>query len=274
MANGYELGRMFSSLRIIQSVFIARTADPNDPRRQAYRSQISTEPQIPLNVEEEVRDGFYSVVLKRGLSERSFDYKTPYWSRDQLYNPLDILTTTIAFSDDHNEPLPQTTLPPQEDIQRFAGVIMGSGRRNTVVDQFQLLLDITGDNVVGAANLGFITSRFFARNTDRRAYPGIQLTFDDMRLWDSKVAQFEVYGEDPKMHASSDTYYFWTHFFVAMIGKLDGRPWARLLNQSFSKGTDLMVLTRKYLVGRPTVTSHREASMLGRNVGFAIADLF
>lgn len=265
-----EFEKSRSTVKILASLLRSPSASQNDERRVAYRKSITDKPAIPLNIEEDILNSFLD------LGNR-FPHKThhrPYWlDKNVSYNPLDILNSTIQCFDDHDEPLTTTTIPPERDVRAFAERVMFADKKMTVIDQLKVLLDITEGNILAAANIGFITTRFFARGTDRRVYPGIKFNFEDMRVWNDRLAQFEVYGQDSKMHAASDTYYFWTHFFVSLACELDSRPWAKAINRGFSKGTDLMVFTRTHIVGKPTVTSHKEASAIGRNVGIAVSDL-
>jgi hypothetical protein len=261
-----------SSAKILYSLLKSPTADQNNPLRQIYRQGVTNIPKIPLNIEEDILPGFSQIIIN---NRDSINVSTnPYWmDQTARYNPLDILNSTVQHFGDHNEPIPETTLPPESDVLAYAGRVMNSDSILTATDQFKILLETTSNNIIGAANLGFVTSRFFARGTDTRAYPQIKISGEDMIQWNKNIAQFEVYGENTKMHAASDTYYFWTHFFVALIGELDTRLWAQGLNKLFAHGTDAMVFVRNNIVHKPTSTPHRETSMIGRNVGLAVAEL-
>ncbi|OGK46944.1 hypothetical protein A3B46_03450 [Candidatus Roizmanbacteria bacterium RIFCSPLOWO2_01_FULL_39_19] len=110
-----------------------------------------------------------------------------------------------------------------------------------------------------------------ARGYDSRAYPEIPLSIGDLRRWDSAVAQFEA--KDPnKSDGPGDTYYFWTHCYVALITSLSKNFSAKAIRLLFSQGIPIMRVVRK-LVGDEMVTTHKEASTMGRKAGFMLAKL-
>ncbi len=261
-----------SALNITRSLFLVKRGIRRPELRQAYKSGAMTLVEMPTNVEEDVLDAFIQIVSERRVSVRDFKLDEPYWISGTKYDPLEIYATAIQFSDDHKEPLALTTLPPSEDIRQYGNLIFKSDRRSTLPEQFKKLLDITGNNVVGAANLGFVASRVYARGGDTRAYPDIPVGVEDIHCWNRRVANFETYGNLAKNDAAGDTYYFWTHFFTASVYASLKTQEANILSNVFSKGTEIMRFIRGSIVGQPTISEHREASIIGRNVGLAVID--
>ena len=172
--------------------------------------------------------------------------------------------------DDHNAILPKTTLPPADDILEFSNFVLQSTDKATHKKQFEKLMQISGGNPIGASNVGFIASRLYARGGDTRAYPEIKIGIEDIVAWNVKMPYFE--GNGKTNDASGDNYYFWTHFFAASTLRLIGTAEANFYDKIFEYGSDIMTFVRKTFVGQPTVTAHREASMIGRNLGIAVIE--
>jgi hypothetical protein len=197
------------------------------------------------------------------------EHRTPYWQAAGRYNGLEIVAATIELLDQHDAPLPVTVLPPVADVTRFLALVEAPGRAVTVSEQFELALSITGDGVVGAANLCWIATRFMARGADRRAYPDLPMSPSRLVRWGSRLvppADTGTCRADP----AGDTYYFWTHVFVVLTCTRWGlRGWlARVL---YRRGTWLMSRARALVAGTPVVADHGAASRLGQAVGRALA---
>lgn len=230
-----------------------------------YKGNCTVVPHVPLNTQENVSVGISAVLEKRRAELNSIQ---PYWlPAGNQYIPSEALNATIQFFDEHDGPLPVSVLPPQEDVCRYIESVLGSDTRLTVPEQLKILIEIT-NNLVGAVNLGFMASRIMARGADTRAYPGIQVGPNELIAWDSHVAQFEKFSEE-KYDGPGDTYYFWTHAFIALLGRFPG---FKSLDIASKKGTEIMVFARKYVAGTPTVSGHREASLIGRNAGVVLGD--
>jgi hypothetical protein len=245
-----------------------RGKDESFKYRQAYKRNGIEEPNLPLNSEVDIFPNFYDVMRQRGI-RYSPKLDRPYWNPSKRYDPIEIFTTAIQFLDDHNEPLPATTLPPPDNVREYSNIVLSSEKKINVTEQFQLLLDVTDNNVVGAANLGFISSRFYARGGDRRAYPELNVTPDDLVAWNNKIAQFETFNDMGTSDGPGDTYYFWTHFFVSSAYRSLDCMSGNIIDPAFEIGTGVMTQVRKNIAGQPTISDHREASMLGRNIGIA-----
>jgi len=239
--------------------------------RPIYEENALTPEELPLNVEAEMLSGIMRIAQERDLGTGlSFE---PYWSESLRYNPIEVLGATIQSVDLHDAPLPKTVLPPEEDVSTFINGIKGLPEKATIVRQFELALDITGNNLLGAANLAWISTRFMARGADRRAYPNIHVDGAAIRDWNDRLAQFETYNNSGKNDAPGDTYYFWTHMFGAMAFSDHGIE-AKIGQLAFSRGTQIMAFVRKHIARKqPNITAHQPASALGRQLGLALSSL-
>lgn len=237
--------------------------DPDYVR--VYRENAQNKLAGLLNVEEDILNGFVSEIRERDIKIK--DETHPYWNKNLNYSGREIFLTAVQFFDQHNEPLPQSTLPPVEDIKKYIGMVTESENKVGVVQQLRILLDITHNDIVGAANLGMMASRIMARGADRRAYPTLDVSPQDIREWNKKVSQFETYNQEGN-DGPGDTYYFWTHFFAAIAYvAIDNKRFKhRILDTMFSKGTGIMTKVRT------TISPHFEASLLGREVGLAMVN--
>ena len=141
-------------------------------------------------------------------------------------------------------------------------------------EQLEIALAISGDNLLGAVNICWIATRFMARGADQRAYPGIFVDAAEIRDWNNQLAQFETYNNSGKNDGPGDNYYFWTHVFGAMVFCRKGLQ-AKLAQIAFSHGTQIMTFVRKHIStgNQPNITAHQPASIVGREVGLALASL-
>lgn len=273
MRNAEYLSDAMSAARIAAGVLSPRFTRDIESQRKVYKGFIAHELTLPVNVEEDLLNSVVGIVNERDLASKNIDYKTPYWDKDLRYNPFQMFGALIQYIDFHDESLPVTVLPPQEDVDRYIGEVLNSRETLTIPQQMEKLLDITQDNIVGAANLGFIASRLVARTYDRTAYPAIDTSPDVGNQWNRKIAQFEVYEKNAQIDGPGDTYYFWTHMFAGLgLSKLEGRT-PEFINSFFTNGTQTMRFVREHIARRPTLSRHEEASLLGRNLGLAVAEM-
>lgn len=238
-------------------------------RRAVYQSLATTEARLPIETDDTILPEFSETISNRNIVINHSELTHPYWDKKLTYNPWHVFSGSIQFFDDHRETLPHSVLPPEKDVAKYMQSVLNSHGPLRLSEQFNVLLDIADNNIVGAANVGFIGSRIGARFADSRAYPGIYFGEEEARLWNQRVTQIEVFGENIKYDASGDTYYFWTHMFAAMSFASINTPESKLLSGSFRHGTNVMRAARN-MAGVPITTPHREASMLGRNIGLAL----
>lgn len=237
---------------------------------------VTSEAKPSPNSEIALLDDTMGVVGRWGLPDLPVDYSRPYWNPDARYSRLEILNTLSQYLDFHRLSLPKTVLPPEEDVKKFLERTMASGERLSIPQQLDIALGVTKEasntpNIVGAANIAFIGTRLAARGLDQSAYPGIPIGPDEIKAWNYHIAKFP---DEPsgRFDGPGDTYYFWSHFFGATSLEAIGGTRAQALQKVLEKGTPLMRLVRAYIAGRPTVTPHEEASVLGREIGLAVAE--
>jgi hypothetical protein len=243
-----------------------------EENRAAFKSSITAELRLPVNVEEDLLGEVTKITEDRRLAELPIDYSKTYWNPTQSYRHSEVLTVVSQYIDFHLYSLPTTVLPPENDVKEFIDRLKESDRPTTIPQQLDIALDIAGNNIVGAANIGFIATRHMGRSYEQRAYPNIQVGPEEIKDWNNKVAQFEVYDQEQRHDGPGDTYYFWTHLFGALAYSALGDTKAQVLQGLLAKGTPLMRTVRTYIAKRPTETPHEEASVIGRNLGLALAE--
>jgi hypothetical protein len=261
---------------------------PSIKRRPLLNKLASTPKEEPLNREEGLLDKFLAIMQSRKISGIP-RIKSPYWMKNTSYNSAEVFGTSVQFMDQHNARLPKTTIPPAKDIELFINAVLNEpGNKVTIDRQFELLLDISGNDIIGAANIGMLATRLMSRFSDQRAYPSLcidnqiinhKITSDPeieilMTKWFAKVARFETFNDKGgKNDGSGDQYYFWTHFFAACVFD-QNTICGSFYQQTFEKGNEIMILVKdKFAKRGGTVSNHYEASLLGRNIGLALSSL-
>ena len=237
------------------------------------REAVTTEVRYPINVEEDVLNGVMQIANQRKLSDRPFDYSRLYWAPDQQYNPQHVFQAIIQYPDFHSFPPAKTAFPPEADVKEFMDNVFFSNTPLTIPDQLDIALDISGNNITGAANLAAIATRYGARGYEKKAYPNIEIGPNELREWQKKIAQFEVYDNSGLMDGPGDTYYFWTHVYGALAYKsLEGSMQAAIAQALLEIGTPLMRSVRQHVARNPLQTPHHEPSVIGRDIGLALAE--
>jgi hypothetical protein len=236
-----------------------------------YDDNAQTPETLPLNVEEEVLPNLLVAIRERNI-HRNLSFH-PYWNPELRYDAIEVLGATIQSFDLHNAPLPQTVLPPEENVAMFIDTMRAAPHKVRLHEQFTTALDIVDNNLLGAANLCWIATRFMARGADQRAYPNISMGEAELRQWNNQLAQFETYSNSGKNDGPGDNYYFWTHVFGAMVFS-QREIESKLAQLAFSKGTSIMAFVRKNIAKEhPTISEHEPASKIGRAIGLALAHL-
>jgi hypothetical protein len=233
----------------------------------SYGDNYSTERSGPLNTRENIQADILTVLQDVDLPTRDY-LDRPYWLPKEQYSLVDVFGATIQFFDEYDGPLPVSVIPPEKDVADYICVTMRSRRKLVVSEQFRSLLKIT-KNPIGAANLGFIASRVMARGADTRAYPNIIVGPDQICEWNNHVAQFET-ADGEIFDGPGDTYYFWTHVFIAALTKYFPHGQSMLLEAASRFGTKAMTIARRYIAKSPTVSGHVGASTLGRETGILL----
>lgn len=260
---------------VLKAVWSLISGSNRSRRSQDFRPAINaakSSPHVPpLNTWDDTAKGISQVIRDRCTAFRSSaEFAVPYWTKDRTYDPWEVFYGAIQFVDDHNAPLPLTILPPQDHVQEYLRRVLASDGKLMLPDQLKLLLDITGNNVLGAANLGFITSRLLSRASDFRPYPAIDahLQGEDLVQWNNRVAQFAVPGSHRTSDGPGDTYYFWTQFFCAFYYRSQPGFVPRIANILFAYGAPTMRFVRGVIARSPT-PPHEFSAHLGRYVGLA-----
>lgn len=225
----------------------------------------------PAQVEEQILYDFYTTALGRHLTTDKILLSRPYWSLSAKYDAAEILGTAIQFFDDHKaEKLPITTLPPEEDVQGYIRAVLEGLGQVSLSDQFNIALDISGNNIVGAANVAMLGSRIAARMADERAYPNIQMSRHDSIAWAKKLIPIETY--DGKLFdPSGDNYYFWTQFFATSSLRTLQSPVSNICDVLFENGLPIMKKARQF-AGAPINSEHTEATVLGRQIALTLLE--
>lgn len=235
--------------------------DLSDTYRNISRHELNP----PYNTDELVSSGISRSITERRLSEADHDYTRPYWNPHTPYKLTDMLASSVQFFDEHRQPIPKTTLVPAADVRSYRDFVMESDHKLSIPEQLNGLLDITDDNLVGAANLGFLASRLYARGGDLRAYADV-FKPSDLDEWNKHIMQFDT-GDEGVNDGPGDTYYFWTHFFIASSAVAFSTPASKAMRQVFKAGTPVMRTVRN-AVGSWTVSDHKKASLMGRELGY------
>jgi hypothetical protein len=253
----------------IGSLLRPRREYENPEVAKAARLNANAEPKPPFNCERTMLDDLIMAISSTN-KKATFEPEL-YWRRDKDYEPLPVFAVTIEFADCHRGPIPETTLPPEKDVQVYIDRVLSSREKLTVPKQMAILLELSQGNVVGAANIGFWGSRLLARGWDTRAFPGIKITPETVLESVNHLAPFETRNTE---HTDSpgDTYYFWTHFYATLAYHRLGDATSKFLDGLFSVGTPAMRFVRKYLALQPTVSRHEEASIMGRKMGIAFSN--
>ncbi|OGK14186.1 hypothetical protein A3H80_00600 [Candidatus Roizmanbacteria bacterium RIFCSPLOWO2_02_FULL_37_19] len=235
-----------------------RTTDPE--LRRLYREHTTRERQNPQNNIDSI-PAMLEVV-------REFSPHSPLTSFT-FQELLEIWKMAVQFTDDHNELISDKVLPSEADVRTYIDSVMASPSPLTIDKQFEMLLTISEGDIVRAGITGMMASRLMARAGDTGLYPNIHIDPKDMSEWAQKMTQFESNHPNVIYDLPGDTYYFWTHFVGSVAFGCSNQSHLSLLDKSFQYGTSIMSVARGF-AGSPTITSHREASELGRQAGAAI----
>ncbi len=264
------------------SLFVDAPTNPVEHRKPLYERLSLVPTREPMNRELDLCDNFLSVLKNRKIATPVQDIN-PYWMPNSPYNIMEVVGTCAQFTDHHGAHLPKTTLPPSGDVEAFINKVLQEPDITTVDRQFELLLDITNNQAIGAANLGMVATRYISRFGDFRAYPSLTIagreytkdTSDEVlnethSLWNDKVSRFETYNNFDKNDGIGDGYYFWTHVFAAMALGNEGIQ-AKAAQKLVARGTELMIWAKYKVAGRKgDILPHAEASQLGRAIGLSL----
>ena len=187
----------------------------------------------------------------------------------QRIEPRDLFPCLIEFTDELRSSLPPI-FPDSYKVEALLDRLLNR-ERIAIDDVFRESLTIQR-HLLGALLLAWISSRLVARLSDRRIYPYLELTEKVSQLWAEKLVPFEGYDQ-PATESPGDYYYFFTHALAAYLFGRHGSYTSQALDAIFSRGTEIMVIARRWCARKPNRTSHRVASMIGREVGRGLCEL-
>lgn len=237
--------------------------------RPIYEDNANSPEIEPLNTEFEVLSEVDSLLESKNTPREIT--RSPYWDKSKRYSISEVFGGTIQSFDLHDEVLPATILPPEEDIRTFIETVKTIPHRVRVSEQLAVALDLSGNDIMGAVNICWIANRFMARGADTRAYPNIPIDGALIYDWNDQIAQFKTFNDSGKNDGPGDNYYFWTHAFGA-IAFSERSLQAGLAQIAFSRGTQIMAFVRKNIAtgNQPNITAHEPASTIGRDLGLMI----
>lgn len=278
MSKTIEVQPGLNALRnvIIPAISLCRNTpgSPIDKYRPVYLQMAHAPEEYPLNTWEDILYEMTNTVEKRGLVGELDDPLRPYWlGRGEEYGPCESLGVLVQFADQHNATVPYRLIPPEADVMGFINKVCARPGRVKIPDQFEMLLDITGNSVLGSAHLGFLANRIMARGADQKIYPGITVDERCLKEWNKKIAQFETYGNDGKCDGPGDNYYFWTHFFAAYYYNKCGKQGVGIMDWGFEHGTEIMGFVKHVIARKGIISNHYESTQIGRAMGLALSEL-
>lgn len=264
------------------SLFVDAPTNPVEHRKPLYEKLSLVPAREPMNRELDLYTNFLSVLKNRQITV-PVQNRNSYWMQNVPYSVMEVVGTCAQFTDHHGAPLPKTTFPPSKDVATFINNVLKETNPTTVDRQFDLLLDITNNHVIGAANLGMVATRYISRFGDFRAYPQLKIAGKEytkeasdeelgviLSQWSDKVARFEIHNTFGKNDGIGDGYYFWTHMFAAMALGTKGMQ-AKTMQKLVGQGTELMIWAKYKVAGRKgDILPHFEASRLGRSIGLLL----
>ena len=250
------------------SLFRIKDISKNPAVHETAKANCRIDLEGPQNYKAYLADEFSNVLAKHEAKVSN----RPYWNTELKYDPVEIYTGCVQLFDCYNGPIPTCVIAPEKDVQAFIGQVLASDHKLTTAEQFDILLTITGGNLVGAANVGCMGSRIMARAWDSRVYRETPMDADLVREAREHLAPFETYN-NRATDAPGDTYYFWTSFFAAAAFNTLNGVEARALDNLFNYGPDIMKFVRKTIVHQPTVNTGNEAPTLGRQLSKAMVEM-
>lgn len=130
------------------------------------------------------------------------------------------LRTYGAYSDQHSLPLVPHLLVPKLGRRFIDNVVKNAddlGRQITLIEQYQLALDLADGHPLGAALVAHSGARAIARNRDQRVDNELyRFSQEEMNHWRDCVSFF-ISNSDSYGEVAGDTYHFWGAFVAGMV---------------------------------------------------------
>jgi hypothetical protein len=189
-----------------------------------------------------------------------------------------LIAAITSFTDDYSGPFPVEFFPRARTAALLSRLEARSRclcRPLTVIEQFELSLDLCSNSAFGAVAVLHAASRLLARGRDNRALPDLALPLRERLERSGLVAAFPPQvsrGGDPL----GDTYHYW----AMLLGGL----WCGAVSRShvtraaatalfLRNGADLMWLVRDRLFGSTLFFGrHKHVDRLGLEHGMALAE--
>jgi len=191
------------------------------------------------------------------------------WSR--------MIAVVTSFTDDYRGPYPEEFFSRphvSEVMRRLTDGFCAVGRPLTVVEQYEIGLDVCEASAFAAAATLHAASRMIARARDGRALPELRFSLAERLARGTAFAAFrdeDSRGGDPL----GDTYHYWAMVVGGMwCGESKrARSLTSLATAAFLKnGADLMWLVRDRLFGSTLFFGrHKTIDRLGFTHGWALA---
>lgn len=189
--------------------------------------------------------------------------------------------TVMSFNDDHHNEIDQEFFP-VDLILHFLNDVkeqsQRSGRRLDLVDQYNIALKLTGNNLISAALLAHAAYRSAGRVLDTRVSGKLCFPVESsegsisMMNIAKSTAHFNI-GDAICADPLGDTYHFWAQFGTGLILELYGdRPiraiQAKVVKAIFRIGPDLMSFGRETISGHKMIAgNHKQVDLYGLQLG-------
>lgn len=230
--------------------------------------------------------------IKQGIESRvtaaidSAQFDPSEWHNLPWDNPFGVRMdrtagTVVSFSDDHQIPI-ATELFPADKVIDFLDEVhvqnKATGRKQNVVDQFSIAMDIADNHPVGAAIIAHAAYRSVGRVLDKRVderfdFPIISESDEIslMKLGESTAHFYDPNYTDPL----GDTYHWWGQFLAGTVFELNSNAHpikSEAYRRTFYYGPPLMTLAREKIMGKTMHSGNhkevdRQALDLGQQVG-------
>lgn len=193
-------------LHLARAVKAGALGIQNEDFRKWVREAPQSERVFPNPSEAEIIDYFLSYFPGKKISVSQLQLVP--WSPKVIRKGA-FLATWVAVSDQHDLPVDEQILVPDQ-ARVFVNEVIGKsdnlGRQITILEQLDIAMKLSGNQLLAALLIAHSGSRAIARGSETRA--GLVYEVDDLKKWQDCIAYFpqteDGYGDPP-----GDTYHFW-----------------------------------------------------------------
>ena len=274
-------------MRAAVAAAISPAGRKSQERFRTYGKAINKENATAYNaLEYPLKMGFkerVGGVLSKGQFSKEDLVKLP-WSSRRLH-PSRVASGLMAFLDDQGKNIP-TELFPVSEMKSYLEAIKYQYKNTqkplSVLDQFDLAMQMTNNNPVAASFLAHGAYRAIARSCDSRLdksfnFPLYSSKEDALAVMDIAHATADFKKTDPHRDPLGDTYHFWAELAACMVFTFlqDEKPIAtRIYRKAFYLDPQLTTLVRgKFLQHTPQFGIHMEADRQGYNIGVGMGKM-